>query len=128
MAEIFGGKELDELRDDLTLTWMAQAEKNKMAGNSDNNQVNQPDCDYDFIKLELDDGNIEIPQFKTVDIMNTEKPDKNGKIEKGYIMVFDCLDTPFEAYYNLRHDRGASFKTGERSKPAVAVTGAIIYY
>lgn len=97
MAEIFGGKELDELRDDLTLTWMVQAEKNKMAGNSDNNQVNQPDCDYDFIKLELDDGNIEIPQFKTVDIMNTEKPDKNGKIEKGYIMVFDCLDAPFDA-------------------------------
>ena len=97
MAEIFGGKELDELRDDLTLTWMAQAEKNKMAGNSDNNQVNQLDCDYDFIKLELDDGNIEIPQFKTVDIMNTEKPDKNGKIEKGYIMVFDCLDAPFDA-------------------------------
>ncbi|MBO4867801.1 MAG: hypothetical protein J5582_14775 [Ruminococcus sp.] len=97
MTEIFGNKDLDELRDALTLAWQAQAEKNKSGKNRDNSNDPESDFDYDFIKLELDDGTIEIPHYKDVEIMGTEKPDKNGKTEKGYIMIFDCLDTPFDA-------------------------------
>lgn len=97
MTEIFGDKDLDELRDAITAAWQAQAEKNKSGENRDNSNDPESDCDYDFIKLELDDGTIEIPKYKDVEIMRTEHSDKNGKTVEGYLMMFNCLDTPFDA-------------------------------
>lgn len=98
MVELFGGEDLDKFLDELHTAWSLQATMiDRRKRNVDTSEELMSDRDLDFIKLEYEDGTIEIPNYRNVDFMRTEGTDKNGKTIEGYIMDFDCLDAPFDA-------------------------------
>ncbi|WP_294480110.1 hypothetical protein [uncultured Ruminococcus sp.] len=98
MVELFGGEDLDKFLDELHTAWSLQATMiDRRKRNVDTSEELMSDRDLDFIKLEYEDGTIEIPNYRNVDFMRTEGSDKNGKTIEGYIMDFDCLDAPFDA-------------------------------
>ncbi|MBE6868699.1 MAG: hypothetical protein E7494_08035 [Ruminococcus albus] len=98
MVELFGGEDLDKFLDELHTAWSLHATMiDRRKRNVDTSEELMSDRDLDFIKLEYEDGTIEIPNYRNVDFMRTEGSDKNGKTIEGYIMDFDCLDGPFDA-------------------------------